>query len=534
MPIAAIPRYLGTNFKSASPALRFGMYLPIWTERADQENEVKERARKGSREGKELKEVLDDQGMEAAIRNLVRREHLPDLWDKNDSGSRASWNKVISLTNDDNDDHARMKALSDREAVLFQTAAGANGLELMAKSIAPFTTGLGNEHPLENGFAFLNPYGLPYLPGSGVKGVVRRAAEELAHRDFFENESGWTLPAIWHLFGFEPWLVSKSRQSDAEWKEWIGGFSVSKTEIEEYLNAVLDEHSDAHRKLKSHIRKADDPMSALRVLLREKHLHVRGALEFWDVVPQIKGNKLAVEIMTTHQSHYYQNKAHAGSNSPHDSGSPNPISFLTVPPGSDFVFHVRSDHRRLSRCVPELAKDGRWRALLKAAFEHAFEWLGFGAKTAVGYGAMEPDPRIEEAARRKAEEEAAIRARQEEERQRLEAERAAAEQRRAEQAAFDALPRSRRRLIEAERALKVLQKSSRFDKATLNEVKNQGNRLAEEAPEWPDAAEREEAAKFLEQLYETIGWHDPGMRTKQKKKQEKKRREAIARIRGED
>ena len=532
MPIAAIPRYLGTNFKSASPALRFGMYLPIWTERADQENEVKERARKGSREGKELKEVLDDQGMDAAIRNLVRREHLPDLWDKNDSGSRASWNKVISLTNDDNDDHARMKALSDREAVLFQTAAGANGLELMAKSIAPFTTGLGNEHPLENGFAFLNPYGLPYLPGSGVKGVVRRAAEELAHRDFFKNESGWTLPAIWHLFGFEPWLVSEARESEAEWKEWIDGFSVTKTEIEEYLNAVLDEHSDAHRKLKSHIRKADDPISALR----EKHLHVRGALEFWDVVPQIKGNKLAVEIMTPHHSHYYDpNKPHAGSNSPHDSGKPTPISFLTVPPGSDFVFHVRSDHRRLSRCVPELAKDGRWRALLKAAFEHAFEWLGFGAKTSVGYGAMEPDPRVEEAARRKAEEEAAIRARQEEERQRLEAERAAAEQRRAEQAAFDALPRSRRRLIEAERALKVFQESHRFDKSPLlNEVKSHANRLAHEAPEWSDATEREEAARFLEQLYETIGWHDPGMRTKQKKKQEMKRREAIARIRGED
>jgi acyl-CoA-binding protein len=28
--------------------------------------------------------------------------------------------------------------------------------------------------------------------------------------------------------------------------------------------------------------------------------------------------------------------------------------------------------------------------LLQAAFQHAFTWLGFGAKTAVGYGVMEP------------------------------------------------------------------------------------------------------------------------------------------------
>mgnify|MGYP003597607920 FL=1 len=30
MPIAAVPAYLGTDFSSASPGLRFGMYLPLW------------------------------------------------------------------------------------------------------------------------------------------------------------------------------------------------------------------------------------------------------------------------------------------------------------------------------------------------------------------------------------------------------------------------------------------------------------------------------------------------------------------------
>ena len=203
-----------------------------------------------------------------------------------------------------------------------------------------------------------------------------------------------------------------------------------------------------------------------------------------------------------------------------------------MPPGSDFVFHVRCDPRRLSRCAPELATDDRWRTLLKAAFELAFEWLGFGAKTAVGYGAMEIDPRVKEAAKKKAEEEAAARKRREEDRQRREAENAAAERRRKEREAFDALPESRKRLIEAGRALKVFQESSRLDRAPLNEAKSQGNRLADEAPSWPDAAEREEAAAFLEQLYDVIGWSDPGMRTKQKKKLEKKRRDAITRIRG--
>jgi len=77
--------------------------------------------------------------------------------------------------------------------------------------------------------------------------------------------------------------------------------------------------------------------------------------------------------------------------SPHDSGQPVPVYFLTVPPGSGFTFYVVCDLPFLRRLAPELAQDDRWKTLLKQAFEHAFDWLGFGAKTAVGYGAMERD-----------------------------------------------------------------------------------------------------------------------------------------------
>ena len=528
MPVAAVPRYLGSDFANASPALRFGMYLPIWTNRTDQEREVRNRTKKRSREGKKLKQALESDGMDATIRNLVQCERLPELWNKNDQGSRDAWSEVVKLTNVDRE---CMKALVARETGQFRSMSGGDGLELMAMSVAPFTTGLGNEHPLENGFAFLNPYGLPYLPGSGVKGVVRRAAEELAHRDFFGNDSGWALPTIWHLFGFEPWPVSRDRRKDTEWEEWIEGFSVSRAEIEAYLNAVIDETSTSHRNLKRDILEACDP---LRALLQKQQVHVRGALEFRDVIPEIKGNSLMVEIMTPHYSHYYQNKSSNGSTSPHDSGQPNPISFLTVPPDSSFTFHVACNREQLARVAPDIVENDIWKTLLEGAFSHAYEWLGFGAKTAVGYGAMKPDPRAEEAARKRAEEEAESRARQEEERQRQEAEKEEADRRKAEQAAFDALPRSRQRLVEVERALDVFRESresSRSDSASRNDVKSQANRLADEAPSWSDAAEREEAAVLLERLYEVVGWHEPRKNKKQRARQEKKKRDAIDRIR---
>lgn len=359
MPVAAVPAYLGQDFKDASPGMRFGMYLPIWTERADQEAEVHKRAEAKSREGDEVKALLN-RGIDFAIQQLRNRPQkaLPGLWDKNDFAAKDAWKRVIHLSNRDKD---TMKALRVRlTAVFTASVAETDRMALDAIAIAPFTTGLGNEHPLENGFAFLNPYGLPYLPGSGVKGVLRQAARELASGEWGDTH-GWTAEKI-HLIG---------RGRDAI------SFSA--------IDALFGMESD-----------------------NGGNQHLRGALTFWDVIPQIKGDALAVDIMTPHQSHYYQQKhdRKAGdSTSPHDSGQPNPISFLTVPAGSGFSFHVTCDLTHLENLAPDLAANERWKAVLTAAFEHAFQWLGFGAKTAVGYGAM-----LSEAQRER--EQAQVRARQ--------------------------------------------------------------------------------------------------------------------------
>jgi CRISPR-associated protein Cmr6 len=346
MPIAAVPAYLGTDFSSASPGLRFGMYLPIWTNRADQEHEVNSRASKKSREAFEVQDMLQAQGMNATIATLRQRERnpLPDLWDKNDFAARHAWEKVLRLTANDK---ATMRALAARQSHTAQSTP--HTLTLDAIATAPFTTGLGNEHPLENGFAFLNPYGLPYLPGSGVKGVLRQAARELTSGDWGDPQ-GWDAGTI-HLL---------ERR----------GHATIQLSIIDVLFGRETPDGDCD--------------------------HVRGALSFWDALPQIPGDTLAVDIMTPHQSHYYQkrqDRKSGDSTSPHDSGAPNPISFLTLPPGTGFAFHVVCDQAHLERLAPDLAHDLRWQTLLTAAFEHAFEWLGFGAKTAVGYGAMQVNER---------------------------------------------------------------------------------------------------------------------------------------------
>lgn len=348
MPVAAVPSYLqrlvadDNKFRYASPALRFGLLLPIWTARADQEAEVKKMAEAKSKKGDEIRAAIDKHGVEKVIADLVRKEELPGLWEKNDYGARTAWQKVTALSPDDK---ARMRALADRQKSLWQKIPVSQALRLEAQAIAPFTTGLGNEHPLENGFAFLNPYGLPYLPGSGVKGVLREAARELAS-GAWDDKRGW------------------NDEPRYDWPlERESGEPPLKLSMFEVLFGRETEEGEQE--------------------------HFRGALTFWDVIPQIAGDGLLVEIMTPHYSHYYApGKKQEEIASPHDSGQPNPICFLTVPPGSRFVFHVTCDTLHLARVAPDLAENGRWKQLLEAAFEHAFHWLGFGAKTAVGYGAM--------------------------------------------------------------------------------------------------------------------------------------------------
>ncbi len=312
MAVAAVPAYLGNDFSQASPGLRFGMYLPLW-------------------------------GVDSRVAGQRREERSFQ-----DSNKAAALRGALRLNPSD---MKLMAELTKRQSALAAPLATQGRLAtLHALAVSPFSTGLGNEHPLENGFAFLNPYGLPYLPGSSVKGVMRQAARELAGSDW-GDVSGWNENVIAALFG----KAGGDRETDLQ----------------------------------------------------------RGALMFWDVIPHVAGDALQVELMTPHQSHYYQN-----GETPHESGQPIPINFVTVPPGSKFVFHVQCDVPFLTRVAPDLARGGRWQQLLGAALEHAFQWLGFGAKTAVGYGAMVKDPEVEirlereeqaAQARRKAEQDEATR-----------------------------------------------------------------------------------------------------------------------------
>jgi CRISPR-associated protein Cmr6 len=74
------------------------------------------------------------------------------------------------------DDDAKKRLKAMREA-MSAVALRAGGRASDYVTEGPFVTGLGMETPLENGMTLHPTLGVPYLPGSGVKGMVRNWAE---------------------------------------------------------------------------------------------------------------------------------------------------------------------------------------------------------------------------------------------------------------------------------------------------------------------------------------------------------------------
>ncbi|ROQ92065.1 type III-B CRISPR module RAMP protein Cmr6 [Desulfosoma caldarium] len=413
-----------------------------------------------------------------------------------------------------------LKALTTRQAEVFCD----RGWQRPAELYAPLFTGSGNPHPVENGFAFLSPYGVPYLAGSGIKGVLRRAAEELAL--LCDDTHGWTLPLVWALFGFDEKSTYFTKNDAGEWSQAYDQVvqTVQHTP-DPLLQKLIKIWVDPERRPKN---QADFLQKLRESVTVRRAIHFQGLLRFLDAYPQ-PGCNMAVDILNPHHKDYFQG---SGEESPHDAEQPVPVFFLVLAPGTKFVFRVEP-----SPSIGDLWKDvGNWRKLLNAAFDYAEAWLGFGAKTSVGYGVLGPDRELEkqkekeekERAQREAEEQRK-REREEEERRCKEAEDA---ERARRQAQWDALPEDekiKRKLQEAaERYGKLGDSERKKEREALN---RDLNRAIEAAQQIQDSHVRAKLADFIVGVYEQVGWADPGVNKKKREKQEKKRRSAVDALR---
>lgn len=185
-------------------------------------------------------------------------------------------------------------------------------------------TGLGIDTPVENGFAFHPVLGVPYLSGRGIKGLLRAWCEQWA---------SFTDDAM-RAERLTRWLGDSSEEGD-------GG---------------------------------------------------AGTLIFFDALP-IGPLTLECDVMTPHMGKWYEfghqinGPSDYAEKAPADWHNPEPIPFMTVAPGGQFLVQIAPRDGSDTECAKEVME----------LLAQALQWIGFGAKTAAGYGRMEEDPSVKSA-----------------------------------------------------------------------------------------------------------------------------------------
>lgn len=205
--------------------------------------------------------------------------------------------------------------------------AGYKIINFKAELKSPLITGIGQTHPNEVGMVFDHTMGIPFIPASSVKGIVRFAhmlelikSENL--KQFLNKEEDGIIESIPEtkipdIFGGDAYITKNEKKKTETWK---------------------------------------------------------GKVIFLDAYPE-KVPDLHVDIMNPHYGEYYNDEN--GKTPPADYLDPTPIKFLTVKQGTKFIF---------SALAP---KDSDLLETVKIAFKNALENEGVGAKTAVGYGRFE-------------------------------------------------------------------------------------------------------------------------------------------------
>jgi len=230
--------------------------------------------------------------------------------------------------------------------------------------------GLGGDHPLENGFTFHRVYGIPYLPGSALKGLARawrfsEIASDLKIEPLCDPDA---VRGIRKNEGLTP-LDALQAVLEAPSKEDVAGVARA---------AAARVPRDLRNSLES-LAWADVWEKACDFRLAFGTAAVRGRVCFLDALPDADDPdavlRFELDVVTPHYRPYY---AGNGADSPADWYSPVPSHFLTVGAGSPFGLVVYGPDEGLVRSA------AGW-------LRRALSW-GAGGKVSAGYGAITAEP----------------------------------------------------------------------------------------------------------------------------------------------
>ena len=230
--------------------------------------------------------------------------------------------------------------------------------------------GLGGASVYETSITLHHIYGIPYIPASSVKGIVR----------------SWIICTFFGDVTNTPEKEQEYPLVNAEFRALTENEAFCKifgcpSSIEPVI--FKDKKPIYKKDEKGKPTKNYKKGEAVEVALKNKEgkgTEHRGNIIFFDAFPMTTP-KIEADIMTPHYGDYYGDSDNKKNVAPTDTQSPIPIPFLTVA-DTKFQFIVGSKKEGLLENTKIQEKTiAQW--LKEALTEH-----GIGAKTAVGYGYM--------------------------------------------------------------------------------------------------------------------------------------------------
>jgi len=213
------------------------------------------------------------------------------------------------------------------------------------KTVSRLVVGLGDESVYETSVRLLRNYGVPYIPGTALKGIARAyALEKLADEKLNDLKDIFETNDFSEIVGkLDKALSNEGKLENGEKLEIKATFGKNKLEVS--FQDLVEIFGTTEKS---------------------------GKVVFFDALPVPNGNldePLEFDIMNPHYGPYYQN-----GKAPGDWHDPRPVIFLVVRPGIEFKFAVAPLGNE------ELARKTR------AILEEALKNHGVGAKTSLGYG----------------------------------------------------------------------------------------------------------------------------------------------------
>lgn len=196
--------------------------------------------------------------------------------------------------------------------------------------------GMGNVSTFETDITLHHTYGIPYIPGSAIKGVLRNYI------------------------------------------------------IENYSEKFCDSNCDEKREKKA---ESNDVFRSIFGGKNKKGKNIQGKVIFMDSFPKYK-YEVKLDVMTPHHKGYYEKGME-----PVDTEEPTPINFLVLK-NCEFQFYIAVDKtiKNDEKLMEEVKKIYEEKNIEKFILENLIEALtfhGIGAKTSVGYGYFEIDKEAE-------------------------------------------------------------------------------------------------------------------------------------------